>query len=477
MDGDRITMSQRERDRLKVMSLVLEGQRTQVEAARLAGVAARTVRRWQRRLEAQGDGGIVHRLRGRPSNAGKGPGYRRQVLEAYKKDYPDFGPTLAAEKLSERGLPVAVETLRCWLIEAELWRARRRRHKHRRRRARRECFGELVQADGSVHDWLEGRGETMTLLVMIDDATSKVVARFYEAETTEGYMDLLGRYLRKHGRMVAFYADRHSSFFATDRHGEAVLTQFGRALGELDIELIPAGSPQAKGRVERFNGTAQDRLVKELRLAGASTMAQANVVLDEVFLPWFNRRCTVKPASGNDAHRRLHPSLNLAATLSIQSQRKVANDYTLRFANQLYQLLPPAQPGLRGGQVTVEERLDGTRHLRFKGRYLKYELVGSAEPSGALPPCPRGLSHGRTPAEGQKGRAVSAAQPSAVRSAVRRSGCTPAEPCPADGSPEPTSKKPWRPPADHPWRKFRLAARSKSGHFYRAQLPDISIGG
>jgi hypothetical protein len=397
-------------------------------------------------------------------------------LEAYKKDYPDFGPTMAAEKLSERGLPVAVETLRRWLIEQQLWRAKRRRHRHRRRRARRSCFGELVQADGSVHDWLEGRGETMTLLVMIDDATSKVVARFYEAETTEGYMDLLGRYLRKHGRMVAFYADRHSSFFARDRHGETVLTQFGRALGELDIELIPAGSPQAKGRVERFNGTAQDRLVKELRLAGAQTMAQANAVLEQVFLPWFNRRCTVKPASGNDAHRPLHPSLNLAAILSIQSQRTVANDYTIRFANQLYQLLPPSRPGLRGGQVTVQERLDGTLHLCFRGRYLKYKPAGLAKTSGALPPHPRGLTQGRTPAEGQKGRAVSAAQPSAVRSTVSRSGCTPAEPYPADGSPEPSSPQPWRPPASHPWRKFRIAARRKSGHFYRAQPPDNSIG-
>jgi len=203
MDGARIAMSQRERDRLKVMAPVMTGQRTQVEAGRLLGVTPRTIRRWLRRLEVEGDGGIVHRLRGRCSNARKCLTLGRQVLRAYAKDYPDFGPTLAAEKLAERGLPIARETLRGWLISAKLWRPKHRRQKHRQRRARRECFGELVQADGSIHDWLEGRGAEMTLLVMIDDATSKTVARFHPAETTEGYFDLLGRYLRKHGRMVA----------------------------------------------------------------------------------------------------------------------------------------------------------------------------------------------------------------------------------------------------------------------------------
>ena len=454
MDGDRISMSQRERDRLKGMSWVLVGKRTQSEAARLLGVTERTIRRWQRRLEAEGDVGIIHRLRGRASNAKKCPSLRRQVLRAYVKEYLDFGPTLAAEKLTERGLPIAPETLRRWLIGTKLWTPRRRRHKHRRRRARRECFGELVQTDGSIHDWLEGRGDRMTLLVMIDDATSKTVARFGPAETTEGYFDLLGRYLRKHGRMVAIYADRNSIFFATNAHGEPVLTQFGRALQELGIELILAGSPQAKGRVERFNGTAQDRLVKELRLADAATIEQANEVLEKVFLRWFNRRCTVKPASRNNAHRPLAPSMKLPAILSVQERRKVANDYTIRFDNTLYQLLPPARPGLRGGWVIVEQRLDGI-HIRFKGKSLKYEQIGSASRPGALPPDPRSLSHSGIPAEADKpkGCAVETAQPSAVHPADGCSGRTPAEPYPPDGTEEPTAKKPYRPPANHPWRK------------------------
>lgn len=453
MDGDRITMSQRERDRLKVMAPVMIGERSQVEAARLLGVTPRTIRRWRRRLEVEGDAGIVHRLREQPSNARKRASFRREVLRICAKEYGGFGPTLAAEKLTERGLSVCAETLRGWMISAKLWTPRRRRRKHRSRRARRECSGELVQADGSIHDWLEGRGPRLTLLVMIDDATSQVMARFVPAETTEGYFDLLGRYLRKHGRMVALYVDGNSIFFATDAHGEAVLTQLGRAAEELGITLIRAGSPQAKGRVERFNATAQDRLVKELRLAAACTAEDANRVLEETFLPWFRRHCTVPPASGNDAHRPLHPSMKLAAILSVQERRKVANDYTIRFNNTIYQLLPPARPGLRGGWVVVEQRLDGTRHIRFKGKYLKYKQIVPTGRPGALPPDPRGLPPQRTPAEHQEGDAAAATPPSAVRSTARRSGCSPAEPYPSSGESHPTAEKPYRPPPSHPWRK------------------------
>ena len=462
MDGDRITMSQRERDRLKLMAPVMKGQRTQREAGRLLGVTERTIRRWQRRLEREGDGGIVHRLRGRASNRRADPAYRREVMEAYREELSGFGPTFAAEKLAERGLPVAVRTLREWLLAEGLWTRQRKRDKHRSRRARRECFGELVQADGSQHDWLEGRGPAMVLLVLIDDATSKVVARFFPAETTEGYMDLLRRYLRKHGRMLAIYADRDSVFFARDAQGEPVLTQFGRALQELGIELIPAGSPQAKGRVERFNGTAQDRLVKELRLAKATTLEQANEALENTFLPWFNRRCTVQAASPNDAHRPLHPSMNLGAILSIQEHRTVSNDYTIRLDNRIYQLPPPALPGLRGGQVTVERRLDGALRIRFKGQYLKYKALPLPAPLGALPPDPRSLPPVGIPAEGEKPKGCPGepGQPSAVHPVVGRSGRTPAEPCPPNGTDQAIRKQPWRPPPEHPWRKFTLRRRT-----------------
>ena len=469
MDTDRIVMSQRERDRLKVMDSVLNGKRTQVQAARLLGRSVRQVRRLQRRLEAEGDIGVVHRLRGRVSNARKDNSFRYQALGMYTADYLGFGPTMASEKLAERGLAVSPETLRQWLISAGLWKPRRKRHKHRRRRERRECFGELVQADGSIHDWLEGRGPRMTLLVMIDDATSKVVARFFPAETTEGYFRLLKRYIGKHGRMLAIYADRHSIFFATDKHGEPVLTQFGRALEELGVQLIPAGSPQAKGRVERFNGTAQDRLVKELRLAKAKTIEQANEVVDKVFLPWFNRCCTVKPASDNDAHRPLGRSLNLHAILCTQETRKVTNDYTIRFRNAVIQLLPPALSGLRGGQVTLEQRLDKSLHIRFKKTYLKFEILRCANGAGALPPTPRSLPLRRIPAQDEqsKGRTAETMQPRAVHPAAERSGRTPAEPYPSDDTQQSTTTEPSRPGSEHPWRRAHSKRKTKQ--------PDISI--
>ena len=464
MNGDRIAMSQRERDRLKVMAPVLKRERTQVEASRLLGLCVRQIRRIQRRLEKEGDVGIIHRQRGRPSHGAKDAQMRQGVLQAYRGEFVGFGPTLGAEKLCERGLVIDHETLRRWLPAEGLWKRKRKRDKHRSRRQRRECFGELVQADGSHHDWLEGRGPRMVLVGMIDDATSKVRARFYPGETTEAYMDLLGRYLRKHGRMIAMYVDRDSIFRAEDKHPydpRGVLTQFSRALDQLEIELILAYSPQAKGRIERFFHTAQDRLVKELRLAGATTIEQANEVLDKKFLPVFNRRFTVKPTSGNNAHRPLHPSMKLAAILSIHQRRTVTNDYTIRLDNRLHQLLPPAWPQLRGGKVIIENRLDGSLHIRFQKRYLKYKACELAKASGALPPNPRSLSPSGITADGEKpkGCTAEAAQPSAVYPAAGCSGRTPAEPYPPDGAEEPISKEPWRPAPDHPWRKLCLARR------------------
>jgi transposase len=461
MDGDRITMSQRERDRLKVMAPVLEGKRTQAEAARLLQVTERTIRRWVRRVQAEGDRGIRHRLRERPSNRRKSPTLRRRILQVYRQEYGDFGPTLACEKLQERALSVGRETLRQWLLEESLWQPQRKRDKHRQRRERRPCFGEMVQGDGSHHDWLEGRGPQMVLVAFLDDATSKATACFYPAETTEAYMDLLGRYLRKRGRMASMYVDRDSIFRAEcpdPSEKRPAPTQFSRALTELGIELILAFSPQAKGRIERFFQTAQDRLVKELRLAKARTLAEANRVLETVFLPWFNRTRNVRAGSPNDAHRPLHPSMRLESILSIQERRKVCNDYTIRLENRVYQIHKPALPGLRGGWVIVEKRPDQSLAIRLKRRYLAFHRIEPARRTGALPPDPRSLSPGQTPAERRKkeGPAVSAARPSAVRLAARRSGRTPAEPCPPGGkatvppSPAACPRPGWA------WRNFHL---------------------
>jgi len=386
---DRIPMSQKERDALTVLRSVQGGQRTQAEAARLLGLCARQVRRLLRKLEAQGDGGLVHGLRGQPSNHQADPALRRAALAAYRARYADFGPTFAAEKLAGEGLAVGPQTLRRWLIAEGLWQRRRRRDPHRSRRPRRACFGELVQMDASEHDWLEGRGEEVVLIGMIDDATSRILARFYPAGTTEAHMDLLGRWLRRFGRPVALYTDRHSIFEPQDK-GRALPgaeTQFGRALRELGVELIRAHSPQAKGRVERSFGTAQDRWVKELRLAGAASLAQANAVLGRL-LPGHNRRF-VKPARcAADAHRPLGPGHDLAAILSIQEGRVVSNDYTIRFRNRFYQLLPPVHAGERGGRVVIESRLDGGMAIRFRGQYLKYREVAAGTAGGRCPPGP-----------------------------------------------------------------------------------------
>ena len=278
---DRIPMSQRERDVLEIMHGVLADERTQAEAAELLGSCIRQLRRIQRKLEAGGDAALVHGLRGKPSNHRPDAQLRAHVLAAYRKRYPDFGPTFASEKLAEEGLLVCPQTLRRWLIAASLWQRRRRRELHRSRRPRRECFGELVQMDASIHDWLQGRGEQVVLITMIDDATNYTMSRFYPAGTVETHMDLLDRWLRRNGRPVALYTDRHSIFEPQDK-GRALpgnLTQFGRALQELGVDLIRARSPQAKGRVERSFGTSQDRWVKELGLARVTTCAGANEVL------------------------------------------------------------------------------------------------------------------------------------------------------------------------------------------------------
>jgi hypothetical protein len=472
MVKDRIEMSQRERDVLKVMSGVLKAERTQAEAARLLGRSERQIRRLQRRLERQGDVAVVHGLRGRRSNRQIDDAVRQAALKHYREKYQGFGPTLAAEKLAEDDqVKVAVRTLREWLLSEGLWARQRRSERHRSRRERRACFGELVQADASEHRWLEDRGPVLTLVGMIDDATGRSLCRFYESETTEAYMDLLLRWVRRHGRPVSWYSDRHGIFRAESKAlGEdepvSVPTQFSRALAELGIELILANSPQAKGRIERFWRTCQDRLVKELRLAGATTLEQANEVLERKFLPWFNRRCVVEAASKNDAHRAL-AGYDLEAILSHQERRRVCNDYTIRFGNRVYQLLPPAWPGERGGQVVVEKRLDGMMKVRFKQRYLEHkELTPAGASLGALPPNPRSLSLGPEPAGGagreqqSEDRADESARPPAVYRTAGRSGRTPALPCPPGGKSCGSGKGAWRPASDHPWRRPAKAGKA-----------------
>jgi len=458
-EGDRIPMSQQERDRLRVLHSVLDGQRTQVEAARLLRLTPRHVRRLLQRLQQGGDAALVHGLRGQPSNHRKDAKLRQRVLQVYRKDFHDFGPTFAAEKLAERGLEVSADTLRRWLLAEGLWQPHRRREQHRSRRPRRACFGELVQMDTSIHDWTEGRGEDMVLIHMIDDATSRLLARFYDADNVVNHFDLLLRWLQAHGRPLALYTDRHSIFEAQDK-GQALAnaeTQFGRALRELEIELIRAHSPQAKGRVERSFGTAQDRVVKEMRLAKVKTILQANALLDGGLLAKHNRQFSVPPREAGDAHRAVGIGFNVAAILSLQQQRTVANDYTIRFENRHYQLDKPIYPGERGGKVLIEVRLDGSMAIRFGAHYLKYHeiVAGFAALGGSAPQTPRSLTpEGPTPEEGKEGpTAQEEVEPSGVQPTGGRSGRTSAEPYPPAGAAEDTKKGPYRPAADHPWRR------------------------
>jgi transposase len=407
MNPDRIAMSQRDRDTLTVLRPVLDGRRSQAEAARLLGKSIRQVRRLVARLKDQGDAGLIHKLRGQPSNRSLKTTTKSNIISFYKEHLQDFGPTLAAETLAEEGLQVGVETLRRWLTAEGLWQPSPRRDTHRSRRPRRACFGELIQLDASIHDWTEGRGEAMALSAMIDDATGRVLARFAPAETTAAYFDLLERWLTAHGRPVALYSDKKTVFRVPSAEGrDASPSQFGRACDELGIELIFAHSPQAKGRVERFFGTAQDRWVKQMRRAGVTTIAEANALVARTLLPHFNRHFTVAPAEASDAHRPwLRREHDLRAILCPQQTRVVSNDYVVRFEGRLLQLAKPATPGLRGGVVIVESRRDGTLAIRFRGRYLRFQEI-TTRPRASSPPRPR----------------------------------------------EPSARPPHRPAPDHPWR-------------------------
>ena len=420
-----LRMSRKERDRLKVVAALAERRLRQRAAAQLVELSERQVRRILARYRAEGDAGLVHRARGRPSNRRVPETLRRRVMGRVAATYRDFGPTFAAEKLQEReGLVVSRETLRRWMIAEGLWTPRRPRREVHLWRPRRPSFGELVQMDTSEHAWFEGRGDAEPVLVsMIDDATGRQVKRFFASDTTEANLQMLGLWLRRHGRPGAIYADR-DSIFKVNRPpsaeetlaGRQAVTQFGRVLRELGIDYIPAGSPQAKGRVERSFQTDQDRLVKELRLRGISDIPSANAYLEAEYEPMLNARFTVPPASSVDAHRPAK-GYDLAAILSIQTVRTVANDYTVRHGGHRYQIERRSiAGGLRRSKVIVEERLDGSLRLRFRGRYLRWHEVASAAPNP--PTC-------------QRRRGAGASTP------------PPVAPAPA----------PRRPAADHPWRQ------------------------
>ncbi len=359
---DRVVMSATELRRVHVLRQVREKRITQRAAGTLLGLTNRQIQRLLRRVEQEGDQGLVHRGRGKPSNRRIPETQKTKGLTLYDTQYGDFGPTLAAEQLAERHrLTVSAETLRGWLQERGVTHFQRRKRPHRAWRARKAHVGELVQLDGSHHDWLEGRGPACVLMAYIDDASNRVFARFYAYEGTIPARDSFQRYIRHYGIPLAIYADKHSAYRSPAEPtvegqlaGTKPRSQFGQALGELGVELIAAHSPQAKGRVERLFQTLQDRLIKEMRLARVTTMEAANAFLEQ-YLPRYNRRVAVVPAQPADLHRPRPTAQVLVRSLCRKTTRCLRKDFTIAHEGQLYQV----QDNLRATHVVVEEHLDG----------------------------------------------------------------------------------------------------------------------
>jgi hypothetical protein len=397
-----LLMTEADRDRLIALKKVKKNLITQREAAAELELSVRQVQRLLDGLKKKGDKAVVDGLRGKTSNRKMEEKTERQAVKILSAPvYEGFGPTLAAEYLGKKhGIEASKETVRQWMIRGKLWQAKKEKVKqvHTWRR-RRERYGELVQWDTSEHDWLEGRGEKLYLIAMIDDATSRLWARFVRHDSREENMKLLWSYLEKFGRPVALYTDKATIFRTAEKHKrdepgvekdpvEMPPTQIGRALQELGITWIGAHSPQAKGRVERNFGTAQDRLVKGMRVAGVKTIEQANEYLVNDYLAWWERELTMEAANPDDAHRPLDKSHNLAASLSYVESRRVDNDYTLRWDGKRYQIERQAvTTGLRRANVRVEQRLDGSLAVRFGERYLPVtECEVATKPKAAARP-------------------------------------------------------------------------------------------
>ena len=414
-----LRLTVKEKRRLELFAGVKRGAMSLYKAAELLKISYRQAKRAYGRFAQEGAAGLGHRLRGRTSNRRRAAQERATILQRYQERYADFGPTLAAEYLAKEKLLVPVQTLRRWLIEEGLWQVTRSRSAHRRWRARKECLGEMVQMDGSHHDWFAGRRPWAVLMVMIDDATNRCHAQFFEEETTTAAMTTFQDYVARYGLPRSLYVDRDSIYRITRNAtidetlaGDPPLTQFGRAMRELDIELICAHSPQAKGRVERRNGVFQDRLVKALRLAAIANLEDANRFLDAGYLAELNARFQVLPARQTDVHRRVPRGLDLALVLSFQEKRVVQADWTLAWRRRWFQLTAANQKlALVGRQVTVCEHLDGTIRLRYQGRDLAWEELPER-------PTPQARRHLPSPKAKNK-----------------------------------ESKGPRQPAADHPWRR------------------------
>ena len=374
-----IAMSERDLQRIEILSKVIVGRMTTVSAAHVLDLSERQVRRLLERIRTGGAASIRHKAIGRPSNNKINDGVRDYAMTLVRERYADFGPTLATEKLTERdGLRVSRETVRGWMSEAGLWLSRKQRRTFHQPRLRREAYGELVQIDGSEHRWFEDRGPSCSLLVFVDDATGKLMQlRFVRSESAFTYFDALELYLKRHGAPIAFYSDKHSVFRVAkkDAKGGQGMTQFGRALCELNIEILCANSSQAKGRVERMNRTLQDRLVKELRLCGIDSMEAGNAFLP-VFMEDYNARFAVSPARSDDRHRPLNLAPDrLTEILCKREQRYVGSQLTFSFERKRIMLEESeVTRGLVGKYVETYAYADGRLDIRWKGHSLPYTV-------------------------------------------------------------------------------------------------------
>jgi hypothetical protein len=372
-----ICMSHSELTRLEILQRIEDRRLNQTQAATMLGMTPRQMRRLARSYRTHGPAGLISKKRGKIGNHRRPEAFREHILAIVREQYADFGPTLAREKLLERhGLLVPCETLRGWMKDAGIWLPRAARRKAiQQPRARRAYFGELIQIDGSEHRWFEDRAPMRTVLTYVDDATSRLqLLRFVEGESTFDYMQATKTYIERYGKPVAFYSDKHTVFHVNKRSGVGGngMTQYGRALHELGIEIMCANTPAAKGRVERAHGTLQDRLVKEMRLEGISSMDQANAWIDE-FVEGYNARFSKPPSVAVNLHRPLMDYEDLDDIFTWQEQRSLSASLTLQYDKVLY-LVDPSRENQRlaGKRVTVVDYPDGRIKIRYEGRDLEY---------------------------------------------------------------------------------------------------------
>jgi transposase len=411
---DIIAMTQGELKRLHVIRKALDKHITQAEAADIIGVCLRQVQRIVRAIRIEGDKGVIHKSRGRLSNRALPEKIKVKALKYYKEKYHDFGPTLASEKLFEIDkIRINDETLRLWLLKENIPYKKRKKRPHRQWRQRKQCFGEMIQLDGSHHDWFEARGPECVFMGYIDDATGRPFGRFYPYEGTFPAMDGLKRYIKKYGIPASIYLDKHTTYKSTKKqsikdelNNAEPLSQFARAVNDLGINVIYANSPQAKGRIERLFNTFQDRLIKEMRLRGIKAIKEANKFLG-CYLPIYAKRFAVKPLNHADLHRPIPEGVNLDKIFCIKTRHILRNDFTIAHNGKLYQI----KDNIRSKEVTVEERINGSLLITHKGRALRYKQI--------------------------------TARPKKVQESTEKPSI-------------PVVKKPYIVPWDHPWKRFRL---------------------